>query len=180
MFRKFAFIFCFTWVLLGLFACSQPANSPSEPGPSPSPAPAKISSITSLSFVKAAATEASVVAGGSGEVIVNVSVQRGYHVNANPATDAYLKATELIVLPADGFSVGFIKYPTALNRKFAFSDKQLAVYEGDFPVKVLLKAVRGASRGRQNLSAKLNVQACDEQLCYPPGTLELTIPVFIK
>ncbi|MDQ2855254.1 MAG: protein-disulfide reductase DsbD N-terminal domain-containing protein, partial [Acidobacteriota bacterium] len=77
-------------------------------------------------------------------------------------------------------SVGFIKYPTAVKKKFSFSDKQLAVYEGEVPIKVLLKADATAAKGLHQLAAKLNVQACDDQLCYPPGTLKLTLPVTIK
>ena len=109
-----------------------------------------------------------------------VSVQRGYHVNANPATDAFLKATELVVQPGDGLSVGFVKYPNEINKKFSFSEKPLAVYEGEVPIKVLLKAALATTKGSHALPAKLNVQACDDQVCYSPGTLEITIPVVVK
>ncbi|MCU1268019.1 MAG: thiol:disulfide interchange protein DsbD [Acidobacteria bacterium] len=159
---------------LGLAACSQTASGPAAP------TPAKLVQVNSLSFVKARAAEMQVAAGGSGEAIVTVAVQSGYHVNANPATDAYLKATELIVQPAEGLTLAFIKYPTAVKKTFSFSDKQLAVYEGEIPIKVQLKAGKEAAKGSHKLVAKLNVQACDDQLCYPPGTLELTIPVTVK
>jgi len=166
--------------MLALSACSPPAAGPTAPGASPTSTPAKPTQVTSLNFVKASAAQAQVAAGGSGEAIVTVAVQNGYHVNANPPSDAYLKATELIVQPADGLSVGFIKYPTAVSKKFSFSEKKLAVYEGEVPIKVLLKAGAAAPKGSHKVAAKLNVQACDDQLCYPPGTLEVTIPVEIK
>lgn len=175
---------CFVF-MLALSACSPPAAGPTAPGGSTATTQAKITQakiaqVTSLNFVKASAAQAQVAAGGSGEAIVTVAVQNGYHVNANPPSDAYLKATELIVQPADGLSVGFIKYPTAVSKKFSFSEKKLAVYEGEVPIKVLLKSAAAAPKGSHNLAAKLNVQACDDQLCYPPGTLEVTIPVEIK
>jgi hypothetical protein len=166
--------------MLSLAACSPPATAPATPAASPTATPVKIAQVTSLNFVKATAAEAQVAAGGSSEAVVTVAVQSGYHVNANPPSDAYLKATEIIVTPADGLSVGFIKYPTAVKKKFSFSAKQLAVYEGEVPIKVLLKAGAAATKGTHQLTAKLNVQACDDQLCYPPGTLEVTIPVTIK
>jgi len=177
MFRsKQLLLTCFL-SLLGLAACSQPATGPTAPAASPTATPAKIAQVTSLNFVKAGAADTQVPAGGSGEAIVTVAVRSGYHVNANPASDAYLKATELIVQPDDGLSVGFIKYPSAIKKKFSFSEKQLAVYEGEVPIKVLLKAAAAAPKGAHKLAAKLNVQACDDQLCYPPGTLEMTITV---
>jgi len=133
-----------------------------------------------LNFVKASTSEALVSANGSGEAIVTVSVQSGYHVNANPASDAFLKATELVVQPEDGLSIGFVKYPNEINKKFFFSEKPLAVYEGEVPIKVLLKAAPATAKSSHSLPAKLNVQACDDQVCYSPGTLELTIPVVVK
>jgi hypothetical protein len=166
--------------MLGQAACSQPATGPATSGASPAATPARVVQVTSLNFVKASAAEAQVSAGGSGEAIVTVSVQSGYHVNANPPSDAYLKATELIVQPGDGLTVGFVKYPNAANKKFSFSEKQLAVYEGEVPIKVLLKAAAAATKGSHRLAARLNVQACDNQLCYPPATIEMSIPISVK
>jgi hypothetical protein len=181
MSRRYQRLFVCLVFMAGLAACSPPPAGPAAPVISPSPTPAKIAQVTSsLNFVKANPAEAQISAGSSSEAVVTVTVQSGYHVNANPPSDAYLKATELIVQPADGLSVGFIKYPAAVNKKFSFSEKRLAVYEGEVPIKVLVKAVAAAPRGSHKLAAKLNVQACDDQLCYPPGTLELTIPVTIK
>ena len=104
----------------------------------------------------------------------------GYHINANPASDSYLKATEVIAQPAEGVTIGYVKYPDPLKKKFSFSDKQLAVYEGEVPIKVLTKADKNAAEGPRKIAAKLNVQACDDQVCYAPGTLELTIPVLVN
>src|SRR6267378_4273576 len=77
-------------------------------------------------------------------------------------------------------SLNFVKYPNEINKKFSFSEKPLAVYEGEVPIKVLLKAAAATTRSSHSLPAKLNVQACDDQVCYSPGTLELTIPVVVK
>jgi thioredoxin:protein disulfide reductase len=82
--------------------------------------------------------------------------------------------------PAAGISVSFIVYPDAITKSFSFADKPLAVYQGTADIKVRLKADKSSPVGTQNLSAKLRVQACDDQVCYAPGTLEVTIPVSIK
>jgi len=119
-------------------------------------------------------------AGGQAEAVVKLSIQNGYHVNANPPTYPYLRATEVVVQTDDGISVGFITYPNSLNKKFSFAEKPLSVYEGEAAIKLMLKAAGSAAKGTRSLPAKVNVQACDDQVCYAPGTLELSLPVTIK
>ena len=120
------------------------------------------------------------MAGGSAEAIVRVTIQSGYHVNANPPTYAYLKATELELSPADGVSFGSVTYPKALSKKLAFAEKPLAIYEGETELKATLKADKAAKAGTRSVAAILRIQACDDQVCYAPGTLAVAIPVNIK
>ncbi|MGH9872328.1 MAG: protein-disulfide reductase DsbD domain-containing protein [Pyrinomonadaceae bacterium] len=130
--------------------------------------------------MKAAAQRVEIPAGGSAEATVRITIQSGYHVNANPPTFTYLKATELEITPSDGVSVAFISYPKALDKKFPFAEKPLAVYEGDTDLKPTLKADQAAKKGERSIPALLRIQACDDQLCYPPGTIELAIPVNVN
>jgi hypothetical protein len=65
-------------------------------------------------------------------------------------------------------------------KKFAFAEQPLRVYEGETQLKVMLNADKSAPKGPRNLPAKLNVQACDDKLCYPPGSIDVVIPVTIK
>lgn len=136
--------------------------------------------ISSTSVVKATPEELTIAKGTSGDAIVRLQVQKGYHINANPASFSYLIATQLDVMSANGVSVDFITYPDPQTRTFSFADAPLKVYEGDTLVKAKLKAAPSAEAGKHNLSAKLRVQACDDQVCYAPGTIDLTLPVTIK
>jgi len=77
-------------------------------------------------------------------------------------------------------SVAFITYPNAIDKKFPFAEKPLAVYEGDTDVKATLKADKAAKKGERSIPARLRIQACDDQVCYPPGTLEVVIPANIN
>lgn len=164
-------------------ACSKPiqeSRSESPTTPAGTPALTEDKRIASVDVVKVAAQAVEIAAGSSGEATVRLTIQSGYHINANPPTYSYLKATELEIAPGEGVSVGHPVYPKALNRKFPFAEKPLAVYEGVTEVKATLKADKSAKQGQQSLAAKLRIQACDEQVCYPPGTLDLVIPVSIK
>jgi len=136
--------------------------------------------IKSVDVVKATPQQVTLAAGESGEAVVKLEIKNGYHVNANPPSFPYLKATELAITPADGISVQFMKYPDPLTKKFAFAEKPLAVYEGETTLKASIKADKSTKPGTHNLSAKLSVQACDEAVCYAPGTMDVTVPVNIK
>ena len=136
--------------------------------------------INSVDVVKAQPQEATLAPGGSAETVVLVQIANGYHVNANPPSQPYLKPTELELKPAEGISVGFIVYPDPLVKNFSFSETPLKVYEGNTQLKVNLKADKKAVPGKHNLSAKLRVQACDDKVCYAPGALDLVVPVNIK
>ena len=136
--------------------------------------------ITSVGVVEVRPQEITLAPGESGDALVSVKIANGYHVNANPPSYSYLKATELELQSVSGITVEFITYPDALTKKFAFAEKPLAVYEGEATLKVRLKADKASQPGKHNLSAKLRVQACDDKVCYAPGALDVIVPVNIK
>jgi DsbC/DsbD-like thiol-disulfide interchange protein len=128
--------------------------------------------------VEAAGVETTRGASAGGEV--RLSVVPGFHVNANPASEKYLIPTELKIEPAEGVEIGPVAYPESVTRQFSFSEKPLAVYEGDARIKFALKVLPNASTGAQTLRARLRYQACDDAQCYPPKTVELTVPVSVN
>ena len=134
----------------------------------------------SVDVVKASPDEVTISPGSTADAPVRLKIDSGFHVNANPPSFPYLKATELELTPAGGLSVSFIKYPDPLKKKFSFADSPLAVYEGDTTLSVRIKADRTIAVGRKNLSGKLRVQACDDQVCYAPGEMDIVIPVNVK
>ena len=170
---KFLVVSCF----LFLSACAKPAADTNQPATAGASEPPRIAS---TDVVRANPEGLTLAKGESGYAVVRVSVQNGYHINANPPSFPYLKATELELTPANGLSVDFVTYPDPLTRKFSFSEEPLKVYEGDTPVKAMLKAAPSAPTGTHNLSAKLRVQACDDRVCYPPGVIDLNVPVTVK
>ena len=158
-------------------ACAKTPGNKTEPSSSPAGVPPQIAS---TDVVEATPHEVTLTRGESSEVLVPIKIANGYHVNANPPSFPYLKATELEVPAANGISVEFITYPDPLKKTFAFAETPLAVYEGEALVKAMLKADKSAQPGKHNLSAKLRVQACDDKVCYAPGVLDLILPVMVK
>ena len=159
-------------------ACAKAPTNNAQPASTNTNEPPAINTVD---VVKASPQEVTVAAGESGDALVRLKITDGYHVNANPATFSYLIATKLELTPADGIAVEFITYPDPVTRTFSFSpDKPLAVYEGETTLRARLKADKASKPGTHNLSAKLRVQACDDTVCYPPGTMDLSLPVAVK
>jgi DsbC/DsbD-like thiol-disulfide interchange protein len=143
-----------------------------------SPTPAQVSS--SADVVKGVLPDVSVNAGQSVNAAIKLSIKPGFHVNANPPTFSYLIPTEVTAAKVEGVTVGKPVYPAAVKRKFQFADQPLAVYEGEALVTLPLSVAAGAAKGPRSLPIKLRIQACDEQQCFPPSTLNTTLQIEVK
>jgi hypothetical protein len=167
-----------TIFLLISFALAGCANDSSKVGPPPSPTPSEISS--SAQVVKVNSSAVTIPQNGSADTVVTLSISRGFHVNANPATFKYLIASELTPGKLEGITAGAPAYPVAQQKKFQFAEEPLAVYEGEAPIKLGLRAEKNAATGTSSLPITVRVQACDEEKCFPPATLNSTISVTVK
>jgi DsbC/DsbD-like thiol-disulfide interchange protein len=169
-------LLCFSLIVAGCSNSNQRANDVIVSAPKQT----ESKRITSENVVKVEAQPAELAAGSSGKAIVRLTIDRGYHVNANPPTYPYLIPTQLEIAPLNGLSASSVAYPSAVSRQFPFAEKPLAVYEGEAVIKPTLTIAKSASKGERSISAILRIQACDDQVCYPPGTIDLQIPVTIK
>lgn len=168
------------FLITAAFASCSRNQQPSTNLPSASASPPAAEKITSESVVKVSVPSVEVAAGGFADVVVRLTVQNGYHINSNPPTYPYLKATEFDLTDTSDISLNSVSYPKPLVRKFEFADQPLNVYEGEVQLTAVLEAAKTAKKGQQSLPAKLRIQACDERVCYPPGALDVMIPVLIK
>lgn len=176
MSRAFPSVLCLLTAFV-LSGCTKGTHS--ETGGSPvSRSPAAITS--SADVVKVRAASVSFPAGGKIDANVLLSISSGFHVNANPATFSYLIATEVTPGKVEGITVGPPSYPGAVKKKFQFAEQPLAVYEGDVLIKLPLRAEKNAATGPRSLAIAVRIQACDDEQCFPPATLDATIAVDVK
>ncbi|MFL6214707.1 MAG: protein-disulfide reductase DsbD domain-containing protein [Blastocatellia bacterium] len=145
--------------------------------------------LVGLSATAAAQTSASVIklrpeqssyrvkAGAATPVVLVVEISDGYHINSNRPADKNLVATALKFDKLAGLSVSPVIYPRAKTQKFEFSPKPLSVYEGRATFKMTARALATAAAGQQTLKGKLTVQACNNQLCLRPQTVDVAIPI---
>lgn len=165
-------------------------NTVTDGGPdrsAQSPTPAQVSS--SAEVVKVTTVPVSISQTGPADAVVTLSISPGFHVNANPATFPYLIATEVdhTIDPDEKLPVmGKPIYPMPISRKFSFAEKPLAVYEGNVNVKLPLhlpdptRTSGTIAKGPKSFSITVRVQACDEQQCFPPSTLNANIQIEVK
>lgn len=167
-------------------ACSGGESVATNTAPANSPATAaqtKVQTATAAvpaDVVRASAPEVAIRAGGTAEATVRLDIADGFHINANPATHSFLIATKLEVTPGEGITSGAPTYPAPLMKKFAFDATPLAVYEGETPINLPLSADASAKKGARMVRAKIRVQPCNDDSCFPPRTLEALIPVTVN
>lgn len=107
---------------------------------------------------------------GNGDTaIVTLNVDRGYHINANPASFDYLIATTLQVTNQTPLRV---IYPAPVHFKPKFVDEILDVYEG--MVRITAEFPQGSLTRTPYLFGTVTAQACTEAICLPPA--DLTLP----
>jgi hypothetical protein len=125
-------------------------------------------SLDSAAHIKAAATGAS--QDDHDEILVTVTIDPGYHLNANPASADYLIPT---VVTVPGVPDAKIAYPAGRVFKPKFSAEGISVYEGSVAIKAELPKGGLASAARTPLS--IVVQACTTEICLPPANLTASV-----
>lgn len=119
-----------------------------------------------------------VARGAAFQVAVIMKIRPGFHVNAREVTQDYLIRTDLRAEVPAGFKAGEIVYPKGTLQTFSFSkDKPLNVYTGSVTLFVPVTALAEAPAGTQHMPMKLRYQACSTEICLPPVTLSLDVPL---
>ena len=96
-------------------------------------------------------------------LVVRLSIDQGWHVNANPASLPFLIPTTVEL--SNGVQMERIQYPPGIAFQPAFSDETLSVYEG----RVAVRATPPAEFDATSPSVAVRYQACDHQRCLPPA-----------
>ena len=122
----------------------------------------------------------SVRKGRSAQAVVVMDIPSGFHVHSNRPLEKFLIATQLQVEAPKGVKVGAVVYPRALLRNLKFSKSKVAVYEGRTPMRFNVTVPVSFGSDSVELKARLRYQSCNDEVCFPPQTREITIPVKVK
>jgi hypothetical protein len=121
--------------------------------------------------------------GSTFQAAILMEIPRGMHVNSNRPLGKYAVATVLKVEAPRGLRVTPVSYPRGSVRTFRFGagspEERLAVYEGRaifrFNISVPANYEMGVARVRVNV----RFQSCNDEVCFPPATRELVLPIAI-
>lgn len=168
---------------------SPPAASSTVPTPVPAPAPAPSagtspadapgSGVLRPQFAESAAVLASypLVRGSRVRMAVELRIQDGYHVNANPPTEDWLIPTEVAIEDAADLRIVEVFYPEAEEQEFGFWSGPLRVYEGAIAIGVVVEVDGSAALGDRDLGVAVTYQACNDEACFAPTQARTRIPV---
>jgi hypothetical protein len=118
--------------------------------------------------------------GAAVQAKIPMTVQPGYHVNSNTPSDEYLIPLKLTWKQTGALEAGAVAYPKPALEKYEFSEKPLSVFTGRFDVTANFKVRPDAPAGPGAAVGQLRYQACSDRACFPPKTVEITLPYTVQ
>ncbi|MDT7603894.1 MAG: uncharacterized protein QOF61_1891 [Acidobacteriota bacterium] len=111
------------------------------------------------------------------QAVIVIDVPAGYHVNANKVGNKFSIPTTVKIDAPEGVRVGAISFPRGTVRTLKFSKDPLALYEGRAIVRFDATFPATFKTGETELRARVRYQACNDEVCFPPVTREITMPI---
>src|SRR4051795_1683250 len=123
------------------------------------------------------------VAGKRGAAVqakIPLAVDPGFHVNSNTPNEQYLIPLKLTWKAIGALEGGQVSYPKPVQEKYEFSEKPLSVFTGKFEVTATFKVGAHAPAGPGVAAGQLRYQACNDKACFPPKTVEISLPYSVQ
>jgi thiol:disulfide interchange protein DsbD len=118
-------------------------------------------------------------AGGTAQVAIQLNIDKNWHVNSHKPSFDYLIATSFELQPKEGIIVSEMQYPKGKLVSLSIADQPIDVYEGTITIFASLKISDKLKLGTDTLEGTVTVQPCNNQICLPPLTIDINIPVKI-
>ncbi|MCG3150119.1 MAG: Thiol:disulfide interchange protein DsbD [Verrucomicrobiae bacterium] len=112
--------------------------------------------------------------GQSFRIAVVLELPEPWHCNANPASEEDFIPTTLSFAANKDVSFGKIRYPVGKTVKVSWAEKPVALYSG----KVIIFAdaqLAANATGPVTIEGTLRYQACDDQVCYAPKSVPVSV-----
>ena len=129
------------------------------------------------SFVSATA-EVNAENKGIYDVMLQLDIATGWHINANPAGQDNLISTTITVNTETSLEIADVAYPKGRSTRFEFSSESLNVYEESLTIPLRLKQKPNTKHDKNvPITLQLTYQLCNETECLLPQTLEIPLEV---
>lgn len=112
-------------------------------------------------------------------IAIEVKIDAGWHINSDAPNDEFLVPATVDLTSEENFELSLVRFPDPILLRLSFSEEPVSVFEGKFVIGAIIEIPDGIDLGEHKISVEFNYQACDDQTCQPPQTIEaeLTIPV---
>ena len=121
--------------------------------------------------------------GSTFQAAIVLDIPGGLHVNSNRPLGKYAVPTVVKVEPPRGIKVTPVTYPRARVQTFRFGDdapeERLAVYEGRAIARFNVTVPAGYEMGVARIRVSVRFQSCNDEVCFPPATREVVLPIAI-
>jgi DsbC/DsbD-like thiol-disulfide interchange protein len=121
--------------------------------------------------------------GSNFQAAIVLEIPDGVHVNSNRPLGKYAIPTTVKIDAPRGLKITPVSYPRATVRRFRFGEgapeERLAVYEGRAIIRFSVTVPAGYELGVARIRVTLRFQSCNDEVCFPPATRELILPIAI-
>ena len=108
---------------------------------------------------------------------LKVIVLPGFHVNSDKPKDEFLIPLKL-TWTAGPLEAKAVTYPKPEEIKVG--NEMLNVFTGTFNLQTEFKAPPQSPVGTTAMTGRLRYQACNSEMCFRPGTIDIRLPVVIE
>ena len=113
------------------------------------------------------------------QAAIVLDIPAGFHVNANRVLNKFSVPTSVRIETPSGARASAVTFPRAKVQKLGFSNEPLALFEGRAIMRFNVTFPANFQTGVTELKAKVRYQACNNEICYPPTTREITMPITV-
>ena len=118
--------------------------------------------------------------GGNVQIAVAIQIREPWHVNAHKVTEDFLVPTDVAFELPEGVTLRGTVYPPGVEKKLDFAESALRLYDGTVHVGAIIDVGKEAAIGETTVIAHVTYQACDNEKCLLPQTIDVNIPLRIS
>ena len=108
------------------------------------------------------------------EVVADLTIKPGWHINQNPAQPDYMTSTVFTMKTKLGSKLLDVKYPKGHKFNFVGFNEPLMVYEGQVILFGTIEVPEEAGGKTEEFELQVKYQACSDDNCELPKTLKLS------
>lgn len=117
--------------------------------------------------------------GSEFKIALRTNIDEPWHINSEKPYDEFLIPTNLTIEENPSFKFEKAFYPPAHDITLSFSESPLSVWEGEIYFGGLVKASDDIAPGEYPLVVILEYQACNDNSCLAPNSIEDTITIIV-